>query len=62
MNSASFAYVFFAVRQAQKAVVNKKKKKNLDDSDDDEGSLAQKEKMKADALKVKAMQDKIKKK
>jgi hypothetical protein len=50
------------VRQAQKAVVNKKKKKNLDDSDDDEGSLAQKEKMKADALKVKAMQDKIKKK
>ena len=45
--------------KAQKEVVNKKKKKD-DDDDDDEGSQAQKNKMKEDAAKVKAMQDKIK--
>ena len=41
---------------------NKKKKGGNDDSDDDEGSLAQKEKMKADAQKVKAAQAALKKK
>ena len=46
--------------KAQKEVVNKKKKKKDDDDDDDEGSQAQKNKMKEDAAKVKAMQDKIK--
>lgn len=47
--------------QAQKDVVNKKKKGKKDDSDDDdEGSQAQKQKMKDDAAKVKAMQDKLK--
>ena len=46
--------------KAQKNVVNKKGKKKDDDDDDDEGSLAQKQKMKDDAAKVKAMQDKIK--
>jgi len=49
--------------KAQKDVVNKKKKgKKDDDDDDDEGSQAQKQKMKDDAAKVKAMQDKLKKK
>jgi hypothetical protein len=49
--------------KAQKGVVNKKaKSKKDDDDDDDEGSAAQKQKMKDDAAKVKAMQDKIKKK
>ena len=48
--------------KAQKAVVNKKKGKKDDDDDDDEGSAAQKQKLKDDAAKVKAMQDKLKKK
>ena len=48
--------------KSQKEVVNKKKKKKDDDDDDDEGSLAQKNKMKEDAAKVKAMQDKLGKK
>ena len=46
--------------KSQKEDVNKKKKKK--DDDDDEGSLAQKNKMKEDAAKVKAMQDKLGKK
>ena len=37
-----------------------KKKGKQEDDDDDEGSLAQKNKMKDDAAKVKAMQDKLK--
>lgn len=47
--------------KAQKNVVNKKAKgKKDEDDDDDEGSIAQKQKMKADKEAVKAMQEKIK--